>query len=107
MYVPNKGKSKIAVIQEYEYNVGVFSNSNYPLFSVHRVFVIKSKEHPDPLKKMLWGRGKGGEIFSDYKERFIKVGKPIKLEYSIEGAWSAHQEDELMLKAIDSYVDAL
>lgn len=73
-------------------------------FKEELVFVIKGKEHPDPAKKLTWGRNAHGAVPGDWNGAFEKAGKPIALEVDVTSAFTAHEENVLVLKAIDAYI---
>lgn len=75
------------------------------------VWVDTKYKHPDPLKKMIWGKGlkggKHGETVSDFKGFFTQEGKGVELEYIIPRYTTHNQEMTIRNNAIREYLAAV
>jgi hypothetical protein len=70
------------------------------------ILVDKDYQHPDPYKKLMWGRNIRGEVVpGDFKGCFDKAGKPIKFKVRISTyRATATQEKEQRIKAIKEFI---
>jgi hypothetical protein len=70
------------------------------------VYVDLANKHPDPLKKLLWGYRKNGEVAGgDYIGFFTKVGKPVTFEFEQTGKYAMEERgvrERAILRAIKS-----
>jgi hypothetical protein len=83
-------------IQRYKYNG--FHSSTGRRGDI--IYVDLQNKHPDPLKKLIWGYHKNGDLASgDYSGFFEKVGSPVSFEFAQTGRTAA-EEKSLRHKAI-------
>lgn len=80
----------------------------YVYFGWHRdtanpgetIYVDVKNKHPDPMKKLLWGRRKNGQMAKgDYLRFFKKVGKPVIIRFVQTGRY-AYEENAVRIGAI-------
>ena len=107
MYIPNKGVKKTVTLIPYTYTISMIAalHSGYgKIGDSLTVWVDKDNKHPDPSRKMIWGWDTKHRLISDFKEMFERKGKEIKIKYSVEGCWTAHEEDERKEAAIGKWI---
>jgi hypothetical protein len=74
-------KMETAIIVPYTYSY---------MGQTQTVYVEKGKEHPDPFKRLTWGRDRNGEVITGNFNRFYtKAGKPIRVPYTTQGCRTA------------------
>jgi putative acetyltransferase len=69
------------------------------------VYVVKDQMHPDPAKKMIWGRSAGDPeaVVSDFKGHFEKAGAPVTITYNAKGM-TASDEQKAKVEAIKAWI---
>lgn len=85
---------KVAVFDVYEYFGFEYARG--------AVYVDRAKKSPDPSGLMIWGKAIDGGLVSDFKGRFSKTGKNVKLNYS--EASTASQEQANKVDAVRVYL---
>lgn len=86
--MPKVKKSRVT-LQKYRYN-GFQSSTGK---SGEIIYVDMADKHPDPMKKLLWGYHKDGNMApGDYIGLFTKVGNPVTFEFEQTGKFAADEK---------------
>ena len=95
-------KKERVTLQKYIYigwNVSTGKNGDI-------IYVDMANKHPDPLKKLIWGYRKNGQVApGDYERFFGKQGKPVTFEFAQTGKYAADEKrvrHDAILRAIKS-----
>lgn len=68
------------------------------------IYVDIRNKHPDPMKKLLWGRRQNGQMAKgDFLRFFAKVGKPVTIKFRQTGRYAM---EENMVR-IDAFIKAI
>jgi len=69
------------------------------------VFVDTENVHPDPSKQLIWGYDESGvNVSGDFKRKFEKIGKPIKIPFTPKSMPSHGQEKSARLNALRGWI---